>query len=108
MHLFSEKTVLEMASQRRAPPTSKQEAPRDAASRAHFSNEKQQARAQNVARICFHGCLLLQIARRENAVCTGFNCNRSNKLLAENEKDQCHEHISWDLTRAWPMPGDFQ
>ena len=43
----------------------------------------------------------------EHALRIGRKCKCPKKLFEENEKDQCQERITDDLTRPWLRPGEF-
>ena len=77
--------------------------PMEAASRAHFSNKKQQIELK----MLFEFVSIAPFSKQmlEHAVWIGLNCKCSKHMVEGNEKDQCH--ISHYLTRPWPRPGKF-
>ena len=63
------------------------------------------ARAQSAVRMCFHYVFFQTNARQ---LCLNWLPSQMfQQIVRTNVKEQCQEHIAYDLARPWPRPGEF-
>ena len=79
------------------------EAPREAASRANFLNKKQQLELK----MLFEFVSVVFFYKNAWKCCSNWlPLQMFQQFVRRNWKGSCQEHITCDLTRPWPRPGE--